>query len=47
MRRIYPTVAVIDAQGYQALSDDAVEQRSQALLSGPERGANAAGGGTK
>jgi proteasome beta subunit len=38
VRRIFPTVAVIDADGYRALSDDDVETRSQALLQGPERG---------
>ncbi len=44
VRRIYPTVAVIDASGYQALDDATVEGRAQALLNGPERGANATGG---
>ena len=38
VRRIFPTVAVIDAQGYQQLSDDDVATRSEALLQGPERG---------
>jgi proteasome beta subunit len=38
VRRIYPTVAVIDTDGYRALSDDDVETRSQALLGGRERG---------
>jgi proteasome beta subunit len=38
VRRIYPTVAVIDANGYQALADADVEGRSQVLLGGPERG---------
>ncbi|HEV7524980.1 MAG TPA: proteasome subunit beta, partial [Acidimicrobiia bacterium] len=38
VRRIFPTVAVIDAQGYRALTDDDVEARSQALLGGVERG---------
>jgi proteasome beta subunit len=38
VRRIYPSVAVIDADGYRALTDDDVEQRSQELLGGPERG---------
>ena len=47
VRRIYPTVAVIDAEGYRALTDDAIEERAQALLSGPERGANAPGGASK
>ncbi len=38
VRRIYPSVAVIDADGYQALADADVEGRSQELLGGPERG---------
>ncbi len=38
VRRIYPTVAVIDTDGYRAVTDDDIEQRSQALLGGPERG---------
>jgi len=38
VRRIFPTVAVIDAQGYRALTDDDIEARSQALLGGAERG---------
>lgn len=38
VRRIYPTVAVIDAGGYRQLDDDEVETRAQALLGGPERG---------
>jgi proteasome beta subunit len=38
VRRIFPTVAVIDTNGYRALSDDDVEARSIALLQGPERG---------
>jgi proteasome beta subunit len=38
VRRIFPTVAVIDADGYKALTDDEVETRSTALLQGPERG---------
>ncbi len=46
VRRIYPTVAVIDASGYQALEDQAIESRAQALLNGPERGA-AIGGGAR
>ena len=40
VRRIFPTVAVIDADGYRALDDDEVESRSQALLEGAERGGN-------
>jgi len=38
VRRIFPTVAVIDADGYRALVDDDVETRSQQLLQGAERG---------
>jgi proteasome beta subunit len=38
VRRIFPTVAVIDAEGYRALADEDVEARSQALLQGAERG---------
>jgi len=38
VRRIFPTLAVIDAEGYRALTDDDVEARSQSLLQGAERG---------
>jgi proteasome beta subunit len=38
VRRIFPTVAAIDADGYRALSDDEVATRSEVLLQGPERG---------
>lgn len=38
VRRIYPTIAIIDADGYRQLTDTEVEARSQALLTGPERG---------
>jgi proteasome beta subunit len=38
VRRIFPTVAVIDANGFRSLSDDEVAERSQTLLMGPERG---------
>ncbi|MCZ7525951.1 MAG: proteasome subunit beta [Acidimicrobiia bacterium] len=38
VRRIYPSVAVIDADGFRALADDVVEQRAGTLLAGPERG---------
>jgi proteasome beta subunit len=38
VRRIFPTVAVIDANGFRALTDDEVAERSQTLLMGPERG---------
>jgi proteasome beta subunit len=40
VRGIYPTVAVIDADGFHALDDDDVAGRAQALLQGPERGGN-------
>jgi proteasome beta subunit len=40
VRRIFPTVAVIDADGYRALTDDEVMAQSQALLGGAERGGN-------
>jgi hypothetical protein len=38
VRRIFRTVAVIDANGFRALSDDEIAERSQVLLMGPERG---------
>ncbi len=38
VRRIFPTVAVIGADGYRALDVDEVEVLAQALLAGPERG---------
>jgi proteasome beta subunit len=38
VRRIFPTVAVIDAGGYRQLTDEEVAQRSQVLLEGAERG---------
>ncbi|HWS47875.1 MAG TPA: proteasome subunit beta [Acidimicrobiia bacterium] len=38
VRRIFPTVAIIDANGYRALADDDVASRSEALLQGAERG---------
>jgi proteasome beta subunit len=38
VRRIFPMVAVIDASGYRALSDDDVADRSERLLTGAERG---------
>jgi proteasome beta subunit len=40
VRRIFPTVAVIDGNGYRALTDDEIAERSQPLLQGPERGGN-------
>jgi proteasome beta subunit len=38
VRRIFPTVAVIDGEGYRALPDDDIATRSEILLAGPERG---------
>lgn len=38
VRRIFPLIAVIDADGYRAFTDEDIEARSQALLAGPERG---------
>jgi proteasome beta subunit len=38
VRRIFPTIAVIDADGYRSLTDDDVESRSQVLLQGRELG---------
>ena len=38
VRGIFPLVAAIDADGYRALDDTDVEQRSRALLDGRERG---------
>jgi proteasome beta subunit len=40
VRRIYPSVAVITADGYEAVEESVIADRSQALLSGPERGGN-------
>jgi proteasome beta subunit len=42
VRRIFPTVAVISAQGFHQLTDEDVAQRSEALLQGAERGGNEA-----
>jgi proteasome beta subunit len=39
VRRIFPTVAVINPDGYRALTEDEVGQRAQALLGGREEGA--------
>ena len=41
VRGIFPLVAAIDADGFRALDDADVEQRSRALLDGPERGGDA------
>lgn len=38
VRRIFPTTAIIDANGYRALTDDEVAARADTLLSGAERG---------
>jgi proteasome beta subunit len=38
VRGIYPTVSVIESEGYRRLTDDEVESRSQELLGGAERG---------
>jgi proteasome beta subunit len=38
VRRIFPTIARIDTNGYQALDDDAVEALAQTELGGRERG---------
>ncbi len=38
VRRIFPTVAVIEAAGFDSLTDDEVAARSERLLDGPERG---------
>lgn len=40
VRKIYPTVAVIDRNGFRSLEESEIAQRSQALLEGPERGGN-------
>ena len=39
IRRIFPTVATISAEGYRALTDDEVEQQADELLGGREEGA--------
>jgi proteasome beta subunit len=39
IRRIFPTVATISADGYRALTDDEVEQQADELLGGREEGA--------
>ncbi|MGH9033186.1 MAG: proteasome subunit beta [Acidimicrobiia bacterium] len=38
VRRIFPTVATISAEGYHALTDEEVEQQAEALLGGREEG---------
>lgn len=39
VRRIFPTVAVIDADGYRGIADDEVARRAETLLGGREEGA--------
>jgi proteasome beta subunit len=39
IRRIFPTVAVIESAGFRALPEDEVERRATALLGGREEGA--------
>jgi len=39
VRRIFPTVAVIDVSGYMAIDDDEVARRADALIGGREEGA--------
>jgi proteasome beta subunit len=39
IRQIFPTVAVIDAHGYEPVADDIVGMRAQGLLGGREEGA--------
>jgi proteasome beta subunit len=38
VRRIFPTLARIDTNGYHALEESAVEALAEAVLGGPERG---------
>jgi proteasome beta subunit len=38
VRRIFPVIAVIDADGYRQLTEDEVEARSQAVLTSAARG---------
>src|SRR5262249_9405352 len=39
VRRIFPTVAVVDADGFRLMTDEEVEPRATALLGGREEGA--------
>jgi proteasome beta subunit len=39
IRGIFPSVAVIDREGYTAIADDDIAQRAQGLLGGREEGA--------
>jgi proteasome beta subunit len=41
VRRIFPTVALIDATGYHALDEGAIEAHAEAALGGRERGGDA------
>ncbi len=41
VRRIFPTIAIINEDGYIALTDDEVARRAEVLLDGRERGGNA------
>ena len=38
VRKIFPSVATINADGFEYLSDSDIEQRANNLLSGPEQG---------
>lgn len=38
VRRIFPMVAIIDADGYRELSAEDIANRAETLLTGPERG---------
>jgi proteasome beta subunit len=40
IRRIFPSVAVIDDSGYASIEDDEIAQRSDALIGGREEGGN-------
>lgn len=40
VRKIFPTVAIIDEEGFTSMDDAQVESRAVALLSGPEQGGN-------
>jgi proteasome beta subunit len=41
VRRIFPTVAIIDAGGFRALADEEIAERAVPLLQGNERGGDA------
>ena len=38
VRGIFPLVAAIDGAGFRTIDEPEIEQRSRALLDGPERG---------